>query len=57
MMDNLTTIVMVVVPAVGAIAWLMTLHGRVGAHDRELRDIKDDIRYIRDRIDRALLTQ
>ena len=53
-MDNVSNLMMVVVPLVSALAWLMTLHGRVGGHDRELRDVKEDVRYIRDRIDRAL---
>jgi hypothetical protein len=48
------TLMAIVVPAVSALAWLMTIHGRVGGHDRELHDVKSDIRYIRERIDRAL---
>lgn len=50
---------------VGAIVWLVRLEGRINSHDRELSDVKDthaenvtqlraDVAYIRDRIDRAL---
>jgi hypothetical protein len=42
------------VTAVGVIVWLVRLEGRVTSHDRELRDIKDDVRYIRTRIDQAI---
>lgn len=51
---TLPQLVAVAGPAVGAIVWLLRLEGRVNAHDRELTDVKDDIRYIRERIDRAL---
>jgi hypothetical protein len=39
---------------IGAVVWLVRLEGRVNAHERQLADVKDDVRYIRERIDRAL---
>lgn len=49
----------------GAIVWLVRLEGRVNSHDRELADVKDthadnvqqlrdDVSYIRHRIDSVL---
>jgi hypothetical protein len=40
--------------AIGALAWLIGIEARVKGHDREIRDVKDDINYIRQRIDAAL---
>lgn len=51
--------------AVPGIVWLVRLEGRINAHDRELRlleenhrsafeQLRSDVAYIRDRIDRAL---
>jgi len=45
----------VLVPSAAGVAWLVTLHSRVRAHSDQLVEIKNDIRYIRERIDRALL--
>lgn len=42
------------VPAVGVIVWLVRLEGRINAHDLILSSLREDVRYIRDRIDRAL---
>lgn len=39
---------------IGGVAWMIRLEGRVNGHDREIRDVKDDIKYIRARIDAAL---
>jgi hypothetical protein len=36
------------------VVWLVRLEGRVNTHSTELSSVKDDLRYIRDRIDRAL---
>ena len=47
--------VIVGVPFVTALAWLVTLHGRVRQHSEQLADLRGDLRYIRDRIDRAIL--
>jgi hypothetical protein len=46
------------VPVVGGfttgLVWLIRLEGRVNRLDSESTDTKNDIRYIRERIDRAL---
>ena len=52
--NQVMDVVAILVPAIGALAWLMSVHGRVSSHDRELQDIKADVRYIRARIDRAI---
>jgi hypothetical protein len=60
------TIVTVVCCAIAALVWLVRLEGRVNSHDREIKDVKEghetdiqqirrDVEYIRDRIDRAIL--
>lgn len=50
-----------VVPCVLGLVWLVRLEGRVNGHDKdnlnrekELELIRGDIRYIRERIDRAI---
>jgi hypothetical protein len=66
MLPDPGTIVTLVGIAVGAVVWLVRLEGRVNSHDREIKDVKEghetdiqqirrDVEYIRDRIDRALL--
>ena len=47
-------ILSVAVPAVGVVVWLLRLEGRVNTHDVLQKSMKEDIEYIRDRIDRAL---
>ena len=44
----------VVLPAVGIVIWLIRLEGRVNTTEQRFRDLKDDVTYIRSRIDRAL---
>lgn len=45
----------VVVPSViGAVVWLVRLEGRINTSDHRLSDLKDDVSYIRERIDHAL---
>ena len=44
----------VLVPGAAAVAWLVTLHSRVRAHSEQLLEMKTDIRYIHERIDRAV---
>jgi hypothetical protein len=53
-MDELSTAVIVGVPCVTALAWLVTLHARVRQHSEALTLCREDILYIRQRIDRAL---
>lgn len=42
------------VPAIGALAWLFRLEGRIGNNESETRNLKEDVTYIRNRIDLAL---
>lgn len=42
------------VPVVTCLAWLFQLKGRVDTHQESIADVKDDLRYIRERIDTAL---
>jgi len=46
------------IPAVAAIVtgivWAVRLEGRVNSADQRFKDLKEDIDYIRERIDRAL---
>lgn len=45
----------VAVPSiVGAIVWLVRLEGRINTSDQRVADLKDDVSYIRERIDRAI---
>ena len=53
-MNELSMTLMLLVPGAGAVAWLVTLHSRVRAHSEQLLEMKTDIRYIRERIDRAV---
>ena len=53
-MNELSMVMMVAVPCAAAVAWVVTLHARVRAHSEELLEVKSDLRYIRERIDRAL---
>jgi hypothetical protein len=48
------TIVTIAGLAVAGVIWLVRLEGRVNGHDIEHKTTREDIRYIRDRIDRAL---
>ena len=56
-MDELSMAMVVLVPGAAAVAWLVTLHSRVRAHSEQLLEMKTDIRYIRERIDRAVTAQ
>lgn len=47
--------------SVTGLVWAVRLEGRVNGHDQQIEahdqqfdDVKDDVKYIRDRIDRAL---
>lgn len=44
----------IIVPTSGFVIWLLRLEGRVNVHGQMLEDLRDDIRYIRERIDVAL---
>lgn len=58
---NLDFVVPTAVAVIGGLSWLLRLEGRVNTGEalhNTLKDshaeLKDDVRYIRDRIDRAL---
>lgn len=40
-----------IVPIVGAIGWLFRLEGRVSNNTKDIADMKDDVHYIRNRLD------
>lgn len=42
------------VPGVLAVVWVVRLEGRVNTLASELKGLKDDVHYIRNRIDRAI---
>jgi hypothetical protein len=48
------TLTVIASMSVAVVVWLVRLEGRVNAHDTEHKQTREDIRYIRDRIDRAL---
>lgn len=47
-------IVTVVLAAIGGIVWFVRLEGRVNTQERLHADLKEDVVYIRERIDKAL---
>lgn len=56
-----TLAIQIAAPLIAVGIWLLRLEGRVNGHDRDhtehLRrhnELRDDVTYIRDRIDRAL---
>lgn len=51
---DLGTLIAIAVPTVGAIVWLVRLEGRVNMGEASVTELRDDVRYIRERIDRAL---
>jgi hypothetical protein len=65
MVDTLSLVFTILVPSIGALAWLFRLEGKVNTHEKVIEDVKDnhekaisdvkaDVRYIRERIDRAI---
>jgi hypothetical protein len=50
-------IVAVATPIVGVIYWVSKLEGRVQAQEQRHDEMREDIQYIRDRIDSALFHQ
>ena len=53
-MDDMSMVMAVLLPGAAGVAWLVTLHQRVRAHSEQLQEVKADLRYIRQRIDRAV---
>jgi len=42
------------IPALTVVVWLLRLEGRVNTQDAMQRQLSEDVKYIRNRIDRAL---
>jgi hypothetical protein len=49
-----STAIQIAVPVVLGGVWLIRLEGRINTLDSRVGDIKDDLKYIRQRIDKAL---
>ena len=43
-----------VLAAIGGIFWFARLEGRISTQEQRHSDLKDDVRYIRERIDDAI---
>jgi hypothetical protein len=54
MLPDPGTITTIVGLAVAGLVWLVRLEGRVNAHDSTISQIRDDLEYIRGRIDSAI---
>jgi hypothetical protein len=48
------TAIAIVLPVIGGGIWLLRLEGRVNVNEALLKELKEDVSYIRSRIDRAL---
>lgn len=48
------TLIAAAVPAVTVIVWLVRLEGRINTNETVTRGLRDDVTYIRNRIDLAL---
>jgi hypothetical protein len=44
----------IAIPVITVVIWLIRLEGRVNVQDALLRQLRDDVGYIRSRIDRAI---
>jgi hypothetical protein len=53
-MGDIGTMASVSAMAVAVVVWLIRLEGRINTQDVLHTALKEDVRYIRDRIDRAL---
>lgn len=42
------------VPIVGVVVWLVRLEGRINLNEAQTKELRDDVKYIRERIDVAL---
>lgn len=52
--QTLSVGIAVALPTLGGVVWLIRLEGRVNTQAALHSDLKADVRYIRERIDRAL---
>jgi hypothetical protein len=51
---DMSTAITIISGAVVALAWLFRLEGRINGHDQMIAAIREDLHYVRSRIDRAL---
>jgi hypothetical protein len=51
---TIQTAVAVGVPLVGVVVWLVRLEGRINTNEALQTQMRDDVRYIKERIDRVL---
>ena len=48
------TVFYAAIPVVGVIVWFVRLEGRVNTQDAIMKEFREDLAYIRQRIDRAI---
>lgn len=53
MMEINTETVTVAVPVIGVVVWLVRLEGRINTNEALQKTVLDEVRYIRERIDKA----
>lgn len=51
---DVPTAVSIAVPTIGAVIWLVRLEGRINTGDSITAGLREDVTYIRNRIDQAL---
>lgn len=51
---TLQTAAAIGVPIAGVVIWLLRLEGRVNTHGELHKQLREDVTYIRERIDRAI---
>lgn len=50
---NAETMIALGVPAIGVVVWLVRLEGRINTNEALQKNVLEEVRYIRDRIDKA----
>ena len=53
-MDTQAALTTAAIPVILGLVWLIRLEGRVNTQGALQEELRDDLRYIRERIDRAL---
>ena len=48
------TAIAIGLPAIGGLVWLIRLEGRINLNENATKVVAEDVKYIRERIDRAL---
>jgi hypothetical protein len=47
-------VITLILAGIGGVVWLVRLEGRINGHDTEFRQMREDVTYIRQRIDKAI---